>query len=76
MTDDDDAPVYPLISFTTGIIDGQIGLELEFATDREDYENRSGSLIATVMTPENAIEIGKALIERGQLARRDAGQSN
>lgn len=70
MTDDDDGPLYPLMSFTAGIIDGAVALELEVATDREDYEKREGSVIATVMTAANAIEVGKALIERGEMALR------
>jgi len=73
VTDEKDAPLYPLIGFTAGIVDGAVALELEVATDREDYEKREGSVVATVMTPAAAIEIGKALVERGELALRPAG---
>lgn len=69
----DDAPLYPLIGFTLAMVDGAVALELEIATDREGYEKREGSVIGTVMTPENAVEIGKALMETGQLSLRPAG---
>jgi hypothetical protein len=72
MTNDDDAPLYPLIGYTAGVVDGMIGLELEMATCREEYDKRSGSVLGVVMTPENAIEIGRELIRRGELAKPSA----
>ena len=73
---DDAAPMYPLMGFGTGLADGQIGLELELATDREEYESREGSVLAIVMTPDHAIELGNALIERAEVAKRGAGPFN
>lgn len=73
MIDDDDAPLHPLIAFTVGVVDGQVGFQLEYATSRDEYEARAGARVATVMTPENAIEIGKALVAHGTLAFRPAG---
>lgn len=67
---DDDAPMYPLMAFGTGLADGQVGLELELATDRDEYESREGSVLAIVMTPDHAIELANALIERAELAKR------
>ena len=66
--DDDDAPLYPLIGYTAGIIEGAVALQLEFATCREDYASGEGESQQFVMTPEAAIELGKVLTERGQLA--------
>lgn len=67
---DDVAPMYPLMAFGTGIADGQVGLELELATDHEEYESREGSVLAIVMTPDHAIDLANALIERAELAKR------
>lgn len=65
---DDDAPLYPLLGFTAGVIDGAVALRFDFATCREDYSAGEGESQQFVMTPEAAIEIGKALQERGALA--------
>lgn len=67
MTDDDDAPLYPLIGFTLAIVDGAVALRVEYAATREQYESREGETQQYVMTPENAVEIGRALVETGEL---------
>lgn len=66
--DDDDAPLYPLLGFTAGIVEGAIALRFDFATCKADYATGEGESQQFVMTPEAAIEIGKALQERGSLA--------
>lgn len=76
MTDDDDAPLFPLIGFTVAIVDGAVALRMEFAATREQYATREGETQQYVMTPENAVEIGRALVETGQMASRPAGCAN
>lgn len=66
--DGDDAPLYPLLGFTAGVVQGAVALRFDFATCREDYSTGEGESQKFVMTPEAAIEIGKALQERGALA--------
>lgn len=66
--DDDDAPLYPIIGYTAGIVDGAIALRFEFATSRQDYASGEGERQQFVMTPEAAIELGRVLMERGELA--------
>lgn len=68
MIDDDDEPLYPLLGFTAGVVEGAVALRLDFATCKEDYASGEGESQHFVMTPEAAIEIGKALQERGTLA--------
>lgn len=68
MIDDDDEPLYPLLGFTAGVVAGAVALRLDFATCKEDYASGEGESQQFVMTPEAAIEIGKALQERGALA--------
>ena len=66
--DDDDAPLYPLIGYTAGIVEGAVAVRFEFATCRRDYASGEGESQQFVMTPEAAIELGKALMERGEMA--------
>lgn len=68
LIDDDDAPLYPLLGFTAGIVEGAVALRFDFATSRADYATGEGESQQFVMTPQAAIEIGKALQERGALA--------
>jgi hypothetical protein len=68
MTDDDDAPLYPLLGYTAGVVEGVVALRFDFATCKADYASGEGESQQFVMTPEAAIEIGKALQERGALA--------
>lgn len=66
--EDDDAPFYPLLGFTAGLVQGAVAVRIEFATSREDYASGGSERQQFVMTPEAAIRIGKALQERGALA--------
>jgi hypothetical protein len=68
MDTEDDAPLFPLIGYTAGIIDGAIAVRLEYATTRAEYAGRSGPSIQFVMSPAAALELAAALQERGQLA--------
>jgi hypothetical protein len=70
MLDDDDAPLYPLIDYTAGIVEGAIALRFEFATCRQDYASGEGEHQQFVMSPEAAIEIGSALIEQARVAKQ------
>ena len=72
MTDDEDAPVYPLLGYGTGEVNGAIVVSFELATDQEEYETRVGSWISTAMSAENAIELGRALIQLGEQANATA----
>lgn len=67
--DRDDQPLFPLLGFTAGVVGGAVALRLEFGTCRETYTAGTGETQQYVMTPEAAIEIGQALIERGALAQ-------
>lgn len=68
MIDNDEALLYPLLGFTAGVLGGAVALRFDFATCRADYATGDGESQQFVMTPEAAIEIGKALQERGSLA--------
>lgn len=69
MTDDDDAPVYPLLGYGTGEVDGAVVVSLELATNPEEYETRSGSWMSAAMTADHAIAFGKDLIAAGERAK-------
>lgn len=69
MTEDDDAPVFPLIGYGSGVTEGAVVLGLEMATDREQYEARKGVWVSTAMSPDNAIELGRDLIALGEKAK-------
>lgn len=73
MIDDEDAPLYPVIGFTLAVVDGAVALRFEYASTREQYEARAGETQQFVMTPDNAVEIGRAMIETGGLAQRPTG---
>ncbi|WP_292035678.1 MULTISPECIES: hypothetical protein [unclassified Brevundimonas] len=70
MSDDDEVPLRPVVQFSAGIVDGAIALELVSAETVEQLLLMEGSASRYVLTPDAAIEIGRALIERGELARR------
>lgn len=74
MTDDEDRPLYPLIAFTLAVVEGAVVARFEFATTREEYASREGETQQYVMTPENAVEIGRALMETGQLVMPARGE--
>ncbi|MFC7377738.1 hypothetical protein [Brevundimonas sp. GCM10030266] len=66
--EDDFPDLHPLIAFGTGIIDDLVTLDLEWATSRAQYDAGQGQTVDTVMTAAQAIMLGRALIERGELA--------
>jgi hypothetical protein len=66
MSDDDEPPIFPLLGYGTGIVDGTAVVSLELATDREEYDTREGSWVSAAMSGEQAIEFGNALIELGE----------
>lgn len=70
MSEDDDAPLRPVVQFSAGLIDEAVALELVAAETVEQLLLGEAQAERFVLTPEGAIEIGKALIERGQLALR------
>lgn len=74
MIDDTDAPVYPVIGYTLAVVDGAVVVRIEYATTREEYASRKGETQQYVMTPENAVEIGRALVETGELTQRPTGK--
>lgn len=73
MTEDDDAPLYPLIGFTIGLVDGAVAVRFEYASSRAEWQSRAGESQQYVMTPENAVEIGRALVQTGELAQMPPG---
>lgn len=73
MIDEETAPLYPLLGYTVGVIDGAVAVRLEFATTREQYASRYGEMQQYVMPPEHALDLAKALTETGQMALRPAG---
>lgn len=60
----------PVVQFSAGVIDEGVALELVAAETVEQLVMMEGVTERFVLTPEAAIEIGQALIERGELARR------
>lgn len=66
--DSDDAPLFPVIGFNAGIVEGAIALRIEFAVCQDDYEAGAGETQQFVMSPAAALEIGTALIEQGRRA--------
>lgn len=72
MNDDDDAPVFPLLAYGSGITEGAIVLGLEMATDADQYESRKGVWVSTAMSPDNAMELGRELIALAVAAKAAA----
>lgn len=70
MSEDDEAPLRPVVQFSAGIIDEAVALELVAAETVEQLLLQEGVTERFVLTPDAAIEIGQALIERGELAKR------
>ena len=72
MTDDmlseDEPPVYPLLSYGTGVIEGAVALSLEVAADSQAFETREGSWVSTAMSADDAIALGRQLISLGEQA--------
>lgn len=60
--DADDAPIFPLLGYGSGVAEGAVVLSLEMATDADQYESRKGVWISTAMSPDNAMELGRELI--------------
>lgn len=69
MFKDEPAPLYPLLGFTAAVVEGAVAIRLKFATTPRQYSTHLGEAQQFVMSPDTAIKIGRALIERGELAR-------
>jgi hypothetical protein len=69
MIDEESAPLYPVIGFTIGVIDGVVAFRIEYAGTKAQYEAQAGEAQQFVMAPGAAVELGQALLERGELAR-------
>ena len=69
MIDEQTAPLYPVIGFTIGVINGVIALRLEYASTKAQYEYQEGDAQQFVMAPDAAAALGQALMEQGELAR-------
>lgn len=69
---ENDAPLYPLLGYAAGVIDGAVVLRLDFATSRAGYAAGSSENQQYVLTADAAIDIGRALIERGEFLRAGA----
>ncbi len=67
---DDEKGLRPVVQFSAGIVDQAIALELVAAETVEQLLMMEGVTERFVLTPEAAIEIGQALVERGEMARR------
>ncbi|WP_288758801.1 hypothetical protein [uncultured Brevundimonas sp.] len=72
---DDEAPLRPVVQFSAGVVDEVVALELVAAETVEQLLLMEGRTSRFVFKPDAAIEIGQALIERGELAKR-AGPLN
>jgi uncharacterized membrane-anchored protein YhcB (DUF1043 family) len=72
MIDEETAPLFPLLGYTVGVIDGAVAVRLEYATTREQYASREGEGQQYVMSPEHALNLAKALSETGTMALRPA----
>lgn len=69
MNDDDDVPVYPLLAYGTGLNEDAVVISLEMATNPDQYERREGRWVSTAMTPDQAMEFGRDLIETAERAK-------
>ncbi|KAK0341713.1 hypothetical protein LTR94_025273, partial [Friedmanniomyces endolithicus] len=70
LSDDDEAPLRPVVQFSAGVMDEAVALELVAAETVEQLLLLEGRTSRFVFTPDAAIEISQALIERGELAKR------
>lgn len=70
--DTDDAPIFPLIGYGSGVAEGAVLLSLEMATDADQYESRKGAWVSTAMSPDNAMELGRELIALAVAAKAAA----
>lgn len=67
--DADDAPIFPLIGYGSGVAEGAVVLSLEMATDVDQYESRKGVWVSTAMSLDNAMEPGRELIASAVAAK-------
>ncbi len=58
MSEDDEAPLRPVVQFSAGIIDEAVALELVAAETVEQLILREGATHRFVLTADAAIEIG------------------
>ena len=68
--EDGTVTLFPVMAYSAGIFDGVVGLRLDFAPTGEHYAAGRGEAGQFALTPEAAIEIGRALIDRGELLMR------
>lgn len=73
MAIEETAPLFPVLGYTVGVIDGAIAVRLDYATTADQYEGRSGERQHYVLSAEHALDLAKALAETGTLALRPAG---
>lgn len=66
----------PVVGYTVGVLDGAVALELEGATTAEQLSALEGEATQYVLTPKAAIDLGRALMERGELAQGTVTQLN
>lgn len=69
---ENDARLYPLLGYAAGVIDSAVALRLDFATTRAGYAAGCSESQQYVMTADAAIDIGRALIQRGEFLRAGA----
>jgi len=65
-------PLYSLLGFTCGVVETAVALQIEGATRVEELRANEGRVTAYALTPQAAIDLGRALIERGELLLRPA----
>lgn len=70
MSEEDQPPLRPVVGFGAAIVDEAVTLELVAAETVEQLLLEEGRIERFVLTPEGAIEVGRALIERGERALR------
>jgi hypothetical protein len=66
----------PVLGFTAAVIDGAVSLKIKYATTRDGYRSGRGETQQFVMTPEAAVSIGAALIERGEMLANGIASAN
>lgn len=72
----DEIALKPVVSFATGVIGESVALQLDAASTTAQLALAEGDADGFALTADGAIELGQALIERGELAKRGGSKVN
>lgn len=71
-----DPDLKPVVAFSTGVLGDGVALQLDAASTKGQLIAGEGDNYGFALTAAGAIELGQALIERGELAQRGGASVN